>query len=86
MTRIVVYGKPNCGLCEGAKDKLKRMDLDYTVRNIEHLMQYWEEEANNRAEVVAVQAEYALIDTLPVLVVDGEAMSYPRAMKRLKEK
>ena len=85
MTRIVVYGKPNCGLCEAAKDKLKRMGLEFTVRNIEGVAQQWCDDVESRKEIVAVHAEYVLIDKLPVIVIGEDAMSYPKAMKALKE-
>lgn len=80
--KVNVYGKKDCGLCEAAKSKLRMMEIRFGVFDIAETVQYhegWRED-----ESVEVTACYNDIDTLPVVTVDGKAMSYPAAMKLLK--
>lgn len=81
--RVTVYGKPKCGLCESAKDKLKRMGVRFRSDSIERATTFHEGWRDD--DSVAVTACYADIDTLPVVVLDGDAYSYPKAMKLLKQ-
>ena len=82
--KVNVYGKKDCGLCEAAKSKLRMMEIRFGVFEIAETVQYhegWRED-----ESVEVTACYNDIDTLPVVTVDGKAMSYPAAMKLLKSR
>lgn len=80
--KVNVYGKEGCALCDAAKKKLQMMEIFFGVFDIAKTVQYhegWRED-----ESVEVTACYNDIDTLPVITVDGKAMSYPAAMKLLK--
>jgi glutaredoxin len=81
---VTVYGKDGCGLCDAAKDKLTDMGVRFNVRKIADLLQV--HEGWRTDDTTEVQACYVDINTLPVIVVDGKAMSYPKAMKLLKPK
>ena len=81
-TFIKVYGKPGCGLCEAAKDKLKKMGLMYEALNLSDFTELhdgWRED--NSCDVLAA---YMLIDKLPVVEINGQYMDYPSAMRQLK--
>lgn len=83
-TFIKVYGKAGCGLCDAAKDKLKRMGLKYealTLSDFTDLHDGWRED--NSCEVLAA---HMLIDKLPVLEINGQYMDYPSAMRQLKNR
>ena len=85
MRDVIVYGKKGCGLCEAAKDKLKKMGLPFESKILADFLtpEQW---AKTPEAVREVQACYADIETLPVIVIDGQAMGYPAAMKTLKGK
>ncbi len=79
---IVVFGKENCGLCSAAKSKLDLMGIPYSSKNIADvavLHDGWRDDKS--CDVLAM---HTLIDTLPVLLVDGVPMSYPQTMALLK--
>ena len=79
---IIVYGKENCGLCEAAKDKLNRMGIEYASHSIEAIMDHhegWRDDGS-----CAVSALYQLKDTLPIIKMNNEVMTYPQTMKALK--
>jgi glutaredoxin len=78
--KIVIYGKPKCPLCTAAKEKLDRLHLEYEVRDL--FSEAWREDENGYTDAMA---KHAMIDTLPVITVDGRVFSYPEAMKFLKE-
>ena len=81
---IKVYGKPDCGLCEAAKDKLKKMGLEYEALNLgdfTELHDGWREDKS--CEVLAA---YMLLDKLPVVEINGQYMDYPSAMRQLKNR
>ena len=79
---VRVYGKPGCGLCDAAKDKLVKMGIPFEsceLAKVTDLHPGWRTD-----DSVAIMACYADINTMPVVTVDGDAMSYPEAMKLLK--
>jgi glutaredoxin len=81
--KITVYGKHGCAKCDAAKSKLEQMGLRFELKDAASVTtaEYWR---RFPVESVEVQAEYALHPTLPVIMIDGRAMSYPEAMKTLK--
>jgi len=81
---VKVYGKPGCGLCEAAKDKLQKMGLKYEALNLgdfTELHDGWRED--NSCEVLAA---YMLIDKMPIVEINGQYMDYPSAMRQLKKR
>jgi len=78
---IRIYGKEKCGLCEAAKKKLDILGLSYEFRLVGDL-DNWRQDVEHLDAMV----EYQLIDTLPVIAIDGRCMSYPAAMRELKER
>jgi glutaredoxin len=79
---VKVYGKTGCGLCEAAKEKLKRMGLRYEALNLgdfTELHDGWRDD--NSCEVLAA---YMLLDKMPILEINGQYMDYPSAMRQLK--
>ena len=81
---IKVYGKAGCGLCEAAKDKLKKLGLKHEVLNLSDFTELhdgWRED--NSCEVLAA---YTLIEKLPVVQINGQYMDYPSAMRQLKNR
>lgn len=75
---IHVYGKKDCGLCEAAKEKFKRFGVLYRFHDLE-VFEDWRDSGK-----VGAMAEYVLMDTLPIIRIDGEYVLYPTAMKMLK--
>jgi glutaredoxin len=81
---IKVYGKMGCGLCEAAKDKLKKMGVAYEALNLHDFTELhdgWRDD--NSCEVLAA---YMLIDKLPLLKINDQYMDYPSAMRQLKNR
>jgi len=80
--KIVVYGKPGCGKCKSAKEKIKRLGYEYTSANIADYTEHhegWREDGS-----VGIKACYEAIATLPVIQIGFSYMGYPEAMKYLK--
>jgi glutaredoxin len=79
---IAVYTKPGCGLCEAAKEKLNRLGLSFQTLPIAPFLEHHEGwRADGSCKVLAA---YMLYNTLPLFQIDGEFMTYPQAMRRLK--
>jgi glutaredoxin len=81
---IKVYGKPGCGLCEAAKDKLQKMGLKHEVLNLgdfTELHDGWRED-----DSCDVLAAYMLLDKVPLVQINGQYMDYPSAMRQLKNR
>ena len=79
---ITVFGKKNCGLCEAAKDKLRRMGFEYAEHNLSYHIQHhdgWREDGS-----VEAMAAHTLLNTLPIFKVEEEFLDYPGAMRELK--
>lgn len=81
---ITVFGKPNCGLCNAAKEKLDLLKVPYNYQNLEEISEFhkgWRTDGS-----VETVAFYHTIGTLPVVKKDGQYMTYPQLMKELKSK
>lgn len=79
---IEVYGKKGCGKCEAAKDKLRRMGIDFREFD---LAQFITPHAEWRTDgSVDLMAAHTLLDTLPLLKVGDEITDYKGAMRLLK--
>lgn len=80
---IQVFSKPGCGKCEAAKDKLKRMGLEYAEHNLGYHIEHhdgWREDGS-----VEAMAAHTLLDTLPIFKVENDFHDYPSAMRELKK-
>jgi len=79
---VRVYGKPDCGLCEAAKQKLAAMAVPFEARDIRpYTIHHNGWRTNGSVDILAV---YTQSGTLPVIEIDGEYMTYPEAMRRLR--
>lgn len=79
---IEVYSKPGCGICEAAKDKLRKMGFDYEERDIEyHTTPHdgWREDGS-----VEAMAAHSLYDSIPLIRVGETVHDYAGAMRELK--
>lgn len=79
---IHVYSKPGCGKCEAAKDKLKRMGMEYVEHELGYHVSFhegWREDGS-----VEVMAAHTQLDTMPLLKIDNKFYNYSAAMKELK--
>jgi len=80
---IEVCGKAGCAICVAAKEKLSLMGLSFTESDLAakiELHEGWRTDGT-----VAVMAGHA--DTnlgMPIILIDGEAFSYPDAMRKLR--
>lgn len=98
---IVVYGKPGCGKCEAAKDKLKRMGLAYEFRGLrERITPLAGIDQSATAplpgaprahwrddDTTDLAAAYCLYDgDMPLICVDGIIFNYAGAMKAIKKR
>lgn len=81
---IIIYGKDGCKKCEAAKDKLDRLGLEYTYKDLQTSLQPhpgWREDGT-----VELMQTYTILDTLPLIAINGAVMDYPMAMKVLKDR
>ena len=83
MTKVILFGKADCKLCAAAVEKLELLGVAYEKREIAlEVHEGWRDDGS-----VEVFAAYALAgNTLPIIRVGRDYLSYPEAMKRLKEK
>ena len=81
---IRVYGKPGCGLCEAAKQKLSMLGLEFQSLNLADYTELHEGWRTDRS--CEVLAAYRLIDKMPVVEIDGDYHDYPTAMRLLKDR
>ena len=82
---IVVYGKEGCGKCEAAKEKLRRLGIDYEARDAAEAMalhEGWREDGT--ADLRA--ASEAFDGDLPLLRVGGVVYDYAGAMRAIKHR
>ena len=74
----ILYGKPRCGKCKAAEEKLRRFGIPYEKRKMEDVV-------SGKVRDVEALTQYAMDDgALPVLVIKGRGFSYPGAIKFLK--
>lgn len=78
---VIVAGKPGCGKCEAAKDKLARMGYGCRFVDLMAAPADWRE-----IDLAEPMARYQLALELPWLRVRGAWLSYPEAMKTLRGK
>jgi glutaredoxin len=76
---VTVYGKPGCGRCDAAKEKLERMAIPYATVDITTHPADWRD-----CGMVDAMATHCLTGTLPVIRIGERFMDYPEAMKELK--
>ena len=85
MTKVVLFGKAGCKLCAAAIEKLDLLGVAYEKRDIEPLLavhEGWREDESCEVFAAYEMAQHAL----PIIRVGRDYLSYPEAMKRLKEK
>ena len=88
MRRIAIFGKKDCPKCDAAKKKMDLLKLSFTFYDLQEIQSSADVLPDWRTNgCCAALALYNLGDKpeLPVFVIDDEAMTYPDAMKRLKE-
>lgn len=82
---IIVYGKQGCKLCDAAKEKLEKLSLPFRFIDLQQIADgepcAWRTEGATDA-----MAMYQHIATLPVIAVDGTCLTYPEAMRNLKDR
>jgi len=76
--KIIMYGKKGCGKCDAAESKLKKFGVPYCKKEMQSVTSV--EDKNIEALVQWAWDN----ETLPVFVIDGVGMSYPKAMRRIK--
>jgi len=83
MPRVTLYGKPGCGICSAAEQKMQAMGLDYSKEDIAKYLDLhdgWKDDGSP-----AISAAYFMLDQrLPIFKIGTEFMSYPKAMAFLK--
>lgn len=80
---VVVYSKRGCGVCESAKAKLALMGVHYDERDVEaSLTLHGGWRGDGSVDLAAASA--MLEGAVPLLRIDGEYLTYPAAMRRLK--
>ena len=84
LPKIKVYGKPGCGLCEAAKQKLGLLGLEFEAYNLADFTDLHDGWRTDRS--CEIMAAYRMIDKMPVVQVDGRYLDYPSAMRHLKER
>jgi len=81
---VIVYGREDCGVCKAAVEKLRAMGVPHRKVGIGERLEYHEGwKTDDSIEVSS--AYYALDGHLPIVLVAGEYLDYPRAMRRVKE-
>ena len=78
---IRIYGKDGCGLCEAAKEKMKRLGTAFRYYDLEDFDEEWK--GTGKVEAMAWHSSE---ETLPIFRVDGDFMLYPQAMKLIKQR
>ena len=81
---VVVYGKPGCGKCEAAKDKLNKLGVPFESAILADKILPHDGWRNDGT--AAVMACYTATNTMPVLLIDNDAYSYSGAMRLLKSR
>jgi hypothetical protein len=75
---------PNCGKCESAKDKLKRLDIQYKELPYKQYTTWhegWEDDGS--VEVLAARSFYGE-HAVPLIQAEGRMFDYPGFMKEVK--
>lgn len=80
--KITILGKTGCARCEACKEKMDLMNIQYEYVAMDNPIG-WQGTGAVEALVSAVLADID-INKPPIIVIDGEALGYSAAMKRLK--
>ena len=81
---VIVYGKDGCGICMAAAEKLAAMGVPFRKVDAGLRLEYHEGWKDD--DSIEVSSAYGAMDgRLPILLVGGEYLDYPRAMRRVKE-
>jgi len=88
---ITVYSKDKCGKCEAAKDKLQKMGLTYTTKDLQEASEVhegWREDGtiNLMAAMLLLTPTGDPADALPTIQINKEYFDYPQAMRELKRR
>jgi hypothetical protein len=81
---VTLYGKDGCGKCEAAIEKLKMFKERGVIPGWEKVDFDSPGPDWRDTHLPAAMAHYQFTDTLPVIEIKGEMMSYPEAMRRVK--
>ena len=81
---IYVVSKKDCGKCEAAKDKLKKLNIEYVEVDRSIIEAGVKNEFFTTEQMADIMVEYIDSGTLPILVIKGKVYSYPGAMKKIK--
>ena len=82
MEIVRVYGKAGCKICDAAKDKMKRLRIEYEFYDLDVLSS-----GNSRWRTVGAvpaMAEYQLRGVLPIITIGDWLGTYSEAMAKLK--
>ena len=80
---IVIYGREKCQLCEAAKQKLDLLGVSYEFVSLENTAECFGRRFGGGS--TDAMAAYQMTETLPWLWMNGRLLSYPEAMKKLRE-
>lgn len=82
--RVCLYGKNGCGKCESARKKLEW----FRERGVINAYEKVDLEAPpvdwRSTGIVSAMALYQMTSDLPIVSINGEPLSYPKAMSILK--
>lgn len=82
---VAVYGKEGCALCAGAKDKLVRLNVEFTYHDLKQMVEVHDGWRDDGA--VAVLAGWAAIDNyMPLIMIDGEPHRYENFVAAVRAK
>jgi len=80
---VTVFSKPGCGICESAKAKLDLMGVPHEDRDVEAALAL-HNGCRGDGSVDLAAASAMLEGVVPILMIDGDHMTYPAAMRVLK--
>lgn len=86
--KIIIYGKPTCKKCQKAKEKLERMGLPYTAKNLSEMVA-WHEGWRDDNSVAILACSTLLNGDMPIIEIQNggperKCYSYSQAIKVLK--
>ncbi|MBD3407250.1 MAG: hypothetical protein GF411_14110 [Candidatus Lokiarchaeota archaeon] len=82
--RVIIYGMPNCGKCEAAKDKLKRFNIPFEEASYEKFVTVHDGWRNDGSIKVMAARNYYGETHVPLIRQNGTVFDYPSFMKHLK--
>lgn len=84
---VRIYGLPECGKCDAAKDKLRRFKINFEERSYSHYVAYhdsWKEDGS--VEILAARSFYGDHAVPLIESEDGRVYDYPGFMRVLKQR